>query len=132
MDRRLKVLSAFAIIIAVLVVGLWGVDFQNTITVSDLTDEHIGKRVTVEGEIKPGTLRSEDNGSTVLFTLADGNYEVDIVYAEPQPVNLMEGQSATVSGTVLPDRTISAYKLVTACPSKYSSPNTTLEPQHNT
>ncbi|MEA1944712.1 MAG: cytochrome c maturation protein CcmE [Euryarchaeota archaeon] len=127
MDKRQKTLFASAVIIVVLVVGLWGVDFQSTLAVSDLTDEHTGQRVYVEGDVKMGTLRAIDNGSTVLFTLTDGNNDIDVSYAEHQPVNLMEGQSVTVTGTILPDHTISAHRLVTECPSKYAAENTTLK-----
>jgi len=127
MDKRQKTLFAFAVIIAVLVVGLWGVDFQSTLTVSDLTDGHVGQRVCVEGDVKAGTLRAIDNGSTVLFTLTDGNNDIDVSYKEHQPVNLMEGQPVTVTGTILSHHTISAHQMVTKCPSKYAAENTTLK-----
>lgn len=127
MDKRQKTLFAVAIIAIVLVVGLWDVDFQGTFSVTDLTDDHIGQRVYVDGTVKTGTLRAIDNGSTILFTLTDGSSEINVSYSEPQPVNLMEGRPVTVAGTVMPDRTISARQLVTSCPSKYIAENTTLK-----
>ncbi len=127
MDKRQKTLFAFAVIIVVLVIGLWGVDFQGTLAVADLTDGHTGQRVCVEGDVKAGTLRAIDNGSTVLFTLTDGNNDIDVSYKEHQPVNLMEGQPVTVTGTILSDHTISAHRMVTKCPSKYAAENTTLK-----
>lgn len=73
MDRRRKTIFAFAIIAVVLVVGLWGIPIGNKqLAVSELTDEHIGTRVHVNGTVAVGTLRYMDNGSTILFTLTDG------------------------------------------------------------
>ena len=125
MDKRQKTIFASALIVGVLVVGLWGVDFQSVLSVSDLTDEHIGKQVQVNGTVMAGTLRYMNNGSTVLFTLTDGRNNVDISYVEHQPANLMEGQPATVTGKLLPDHTISARQIMTKCPSKYSTEGTT-------
>jgi cytochrome c-type biogenesis protein CcmE len=128
MDRRRKLISAFAIIAVVLVVGLWGVPFGNKqLTVSELTDEHIGKRVYVNGTVAVGTLRSIDNGSIVLFTLTDMRRDVNVSYAEHQPVNLIEGNHASVTGTFHPNNTITANQIITKCPSKYSTEATALE-----
>jgi len=123
-----RLLFASVIIVAVSVVGLWGVvDIQSTLTVSELTDEHIGESLRVNGTVKAGTLRTVNNGSTVLFTLTDGLADMNVSYSELQPVNLIEGNHVAVAGTMLPDRSISAKQLVTSCPSKYAAENTTLK-----
>jgi len=128
MDRRQKTIFASAVILVVLVVGLWGIPFgSKQLAVSELTDEHIGKQVHVNGTVAVGTLRSMDNGSTVLFTLTDGYRDVNVSYAEHQPVNLVEGNHAAVTGKLLPDNTISANQIITKCPSKYSTEATPLE-----
>ena len=126
MDRRQKTIFASAVIVVVLVVGLWGVDFQSALSVSDLTDEHIGKQVQVNGTVMAGTLRYMDKGGTVLFTLTDGHNDVDVSYVEHQPVNLIEGNHAAVTGKFLPDHTIAARQITTKCPSKYSTNETLL------
>ncbi|MEA3325541.1 MAG: cytochrome c maturation protein CcmE [Euryarchaeota archaeon] len=128
MDRRRKLVSAFAIIAVVLVVGLWDVPFGNKqLTVSELTDEHIGKRVYVNGTVAVGTLRSIDNGSIILFTLTDMRRDANVSYAEDQPVNLIEGNHAAVTGMFHPNNTITANRIITKCPSKYSTEATALE-----
>ncbi len=128
MDRRQKTVFASAVILLVLVVGLWGIPFGNKqLAVSELTDEHIGKRVHVNGTVAVGTLRSMDNGSTILFTLTDGRSDVNVSYVEHQPVNLIEGKHAAVIGMSLPNHTISANQIITKCPSKYSTEATPLE-----
>jgi len=128
MDRRWKAIFAFAIIAVVLVVGLWGIPFgSKQLAVSELTDEHIGKRVHVNGTVAVGTLRSTDNGSTVLFTLTDMRRDVNVSYAEHQPVNLIEGNHAAVTGMFRPNNTITANQIITKCPSKYSTEATALE-----
>ncbi|HIE31851.1 MAG TPA: cytochrome c maturation protein CcmE [Methanosarcinales archaeon] len=128
MDKMRRLLFASVIIVAVSVVGLWGVvDIQSTLTVSELTDEHIGESLRVNGTVKAGTLRTVNNGSTVLFTLTDGLADMNVSYSELQPVNLIEGNHVAVAGTMLPDRSISAKQLVTSCPSKYAAENTTLK-----
>jgi len=127
-DKMRRLLFASVIIVAVSVVGLWGVvDIQSTLTVSELTDEHIGESLRVNGTVKAGTLRTVNNGSTVLFTLTDGLADMNVSYSELQPVNLIEGNHVAVAGTMLPDRSISAKQLVTSCPSKYAAENTTLK-----
>ena len=128
MDRRRKALSAFAIIAVVLVVGLWGIPVGNKqLAVSELTDEHIGKRVHVNGTVAVGTLRYMDNGSTILFTLTDGRRDVNVSYVEHHPPNLIEGNHAAVTGELLSGNTISANQIITKCPSKYSTEATALE-----
>ena len=126
MDRRQKTIFASAVIVVVLVAGLWGVDFQSVLSVSDLTDEHIGKQVHVNGTVMAGTLRYMDNGRMVLFTLTDGDNDVEVSYVEHQPVNLIEGNHAAVTGKFLPDHTIAARQITTKCPSKYSTDETLL------
>nr|QNO46971.1 cytochrome c-type biogenesis protein CcmE [Methanosarcinales archaeon ANME-2c ERB4] len=128
MDRRRKALSIFVIIAVVLVVGLWGIPVGNKqLAVSELTDEHIGKRVHVNGTVAVGTLRYMDNGSTILFTLTDGHRDVNVSYVEHHPPNLVEGNHAAVTGELLPNNTISANQIITKCPSKYSTEATALE-----
>ncbi len=128
MDRRRKTILVSVVILVVLVVGLWGIPVGNKqLAVSELTDEHIGKRVYVNGTVAVGTLRSMDNGSTVLFTLTDGHRDVNVSYTEHQPVNLVEGNHASVTGKLYPNNTISANQIITKCPSKYSTEATPLE-----
>lgn len=128
MDRSRKTILAFAIIAVVLVVGLWGIPFgSKQLAVSELTDEHIGKRVYVNGTVAVGTLRYMDNGSTVLFTLTDNHRDVNVSYAEHQPVNPVEGNHAAVTGMLHSNNTISANQIITKCPSKYSTEATALE-----
>jgi cytochrome c-type biogenesis protein CcmE len=128
MDRMRKLIFTFAIIAVVLVVGLWGIPFGNKqLTVSELTDEHIGKLVRVNGTVAVGTLCSIDNGSTILFTLTDMRRDVNVSYAEHQPVNLIEGNHAAVTGMFHPNNTITANQIITKCPSKYSTEATALE-----
>ena len=128
MDRGRKTIVAFAIIAVVLVVGLWGIPFgSQQLAVSELTEAHIGKQVHVNGTVAVGTLRSIDNGSTVLFALTDNHRGVNVSYAEHQPVNLVEGNHAAVTGKLHPNNTISANQIITKCPSKYSTEATALE-----
>jgi len=52
MDRRRKTIFASVVILVVLVVGLWGIPIGNKqLAVSELTDEHIGKQVHVNGTV---------------------------------------------------------------------------------
>ncbi len=128
MDRRRKTILASAVILIVLVVGLWGIPLgTQQLAVSELTDEHIGKRVHVNGTVAVGTLRSMDNGSMILFTLTDGHRDINVSYAEHQPVNLVEGNHAAVTGKLHTNNTISANQIITKCPSKYSTEATALE-----
>ncbi|PXF61768.1 MAG: hypothetical protein C4B59_02650 [Candidatus Methanogaster sp.] len=133
MDRGRKLIFAFATIAVVLVVGLWGIPFGNKqLTVSELTDEHIGKRVHVNGTVAVGTLHRMDIGSTVVFTLTDGRSDVNVSYTgDKSSLNLIEGNHAAVNGMFLPNNTITANQIITKCPSKYSTDATALETTDN-
>jgi len=126
-SKEKTTLFACVSIAVVLVGGLWGVDLQGTLTVSDITDDHIGKTVCVNGNVKTGTLAMSDDGAIVTFTLTDGNNDVDVVYHKAQPLNLQNGMPATVTGVLQTDRTIDAHRVLSECPSKYETENVTFE-----
>lgn len=122
MNRARRLILASIVIVGVVVVGLWDIgDIGSMLAVSDLTDEHIGKSVQVNGTVMAGTLRAVDNGSTVLFTITDGYTNMNVSYSEPRPTNLIEGNHVSVYGKMQPDYSIIAKQMVTKCPSKYAT-----------
>ena len=109
------------IMILSIVIGLYGVDLDGTLTPSELTQDHIGKTVTVYGNLVPDTLTLTESGAIITFSIADYAADVGVTYAQHQPVNLQDNMPVTVTGVMLPDRTIDAHRVLSQCPSKYET-----------
>jgi len=109
------------IMILSIVIGLYGVDLDGTLTPSELTQDHIGKTVTVYGNLVPDTLTLTESGAIITFSISDYAADVGVTYAQHQPVNLQDNMPVTVTGVMLPDRTIDAHRVLSQCPSKYET-----------
>ncbi|SES66847.1 cytochrome c-type biogenesis protein CcmE [Methanococcoides vulcani] len=125
MDKKRKTIFTIIAIIAVMAIGLWGVDVeQGYYTVSDITanpQEHLGQKVNTMGIVKNGSLSISPEMTT--FTLADAedeNYEINVEYSADLPANLAEGKSISLTGTMVSETMIDAEQIVMGCPSKYS------------
>jgi len=110
-----------AIMILSIVIGLYGVDLNGTLTPSELTQEHVGKTVTVHGNLVPETIKLTESGTIITFAIADYAANVGVTYAQHQPVNLQDNMPVTVTGVMLPDHTIDAHRVLSECPSKYET-----------
>lgn len=115
-----------AITLLAIVVGLYGVDLDGSLTPTDLADEHIGKVITLNGKVLPGTQYMSPDGTFLTFTVTDGTVNVDVTYSENQPINLQDGMPVTVTGKYLPDHTIDSHRVLSECPSKYETENCTV------
>lgn len=124
MDKKQRTLVAVGFIVAVAVIGLWGVDLsQGYIMVSELTadpGQHVGQKVNTMGTIKEGTLNvTPEMISFVLLDAEDDTFEINVEYTADAPANLVEGNDVTISGTMVDKNSIDAKKIVIGCPSKY-------------
>lgn len=125
MDKKQKTLVAIGVIVAVSVIGLWGVDVsQGYLMVSELKSnpqEHIGQQINTMGSIKDGTLLiTPDIISFVLSDAEDKSIEIEVEYTGDLPANLDEGKNVTLSGTMVSSNKIEANKIVIGCSSKYT------------
>ena len=123
MVSKVKIVIVMALVI---VVGLYDVEFDGTLTPTKLTDEHIDKVVTVKGTVVPGTQYLSPDGSLLTFTMIDDTTSVNVTYSENQPVNLQDDMPVTVTGKYLEDHTIDSFRILSECPSKYETVNFTV------
>lgn len=125
MDKKQKTLVAIGVIVAVAVIGLWGVDFsQQYIMVSELTsnpDKYVGEKIGTMGVIKNGTLIvTPDIISFVLVDAEDETAEIYVEYTGDLPATLDEGKDVSMSGNMLSVDKIEATQIVVGCSSKYT------------
>jgi len=125
MDKKQKTLVAVIVIVAVSVIGLWGVDIsQGYLMVSELTSDpqqYVGHKVDTMGSIKDGTLNiTPDIISFVLTDLEDETIEIYVEYTGDLPAPLSEDKNVSLSGIMVSDNKIEANKIVVGCPSKYT------------
>ena len=125
MDKKQKTLVAIGVIVAVAVIGLWGVDFsQQYIMVSELIsnpDKYVGDKIGTMGMIKNGTLVvTPDIISFTLVDSEDGTTEIYVEYTGDLPATLDEGKDVSMSGTMVSADKIEATQIVVGCSSKYT------------
>ncbi|HZN55350.1 MAG TPA: cytochrome c maturation protein CcmE [Candidatus Polarisedimenticolaceae bacterium] len=80
----------------------------------------------VNGKVAPGTIERRDNGSRVLFTIADkeGNATLPVDFTGIIPDTFVDEADVVVEGRSRPDGVFEATKLMAKCPSKYESAKT--------
>ncbi|MDF1533811.1 MAG: cytochrome c maturation protein CcmE [Methanosarcinaceae archaeon] len=125
MDKKQKTFVAIGVIVAVAIIGLWGVDFsQQSIMISELTSNpgnYTGEKISTTGVIKNGTLIvTPDLISFVLVDKKDSTIEIDVEYTGDLPATLDEGKEISMSGTMVSANKIEATQIVVGCSSKYT------------
>ncbi|MCL7410939.1 MAG: cytochrome c maturation protein CcmE [Methanosarcinaceae archaeon] len=125
MDKKQKTFVAIGVIVAVAIIGLWGVDFsKQSIMVSELTSNpgnYTGEKISTTGVIKNGTLIvTPDLISFVLVDKKDSTIEIDVEYTGDLPATLDEGKEISMSGTMVSANKIEATQIVVGCSSKYT------------
>lgn len=125
MDKKQKTFVAIGVIVAVAIIGLWGVDFsQQYIMVSELTsnpDKYVGDKIGTMGVIKNGTLIvTPDIISFTLIDEEDETAEIYVEYTGDLPATLDEGKDISMSGTMVSADKIEATQIVVGCSSKYT------------
>ena len=125
MDKKQKTFVAIGAIVAVAIIGLWGVDFsQQYIMVSELIsnpDKYVGDKIGTMGVIKNGTLVvTPDIISFTLVDEEDATAEIYVEYTGDLPATLDEGKDVSMSGTMVSADKIEATQIVVGCSSKYT------------
>ncbi|MDO9518107.1 MAG: cytochrome c maturation protein CcmE [Methanosarcinaceae archaeon] len=125
MDKKQKTFVAIGVIVAVAIIGLWGVEFsQQSIMVSELTSNphnYTGEKISTTGVIKNGTLIvTPDLISFVLVDKEDSTIEIYVEYTGDLPATLDEGKEISMSGTMVAVDKIEATQIVVGCSSKYT------------
>ncbi|MDD2439160.1 MAG: cytochrome c maturation protein CcmE [Methanosarcinaceae archaeon] len=124
MNKKKKTLLSIAFVVAVVGIGLYGVDLsEGYLRVSELNSTQIrpGAEVNVMGIVKTGTLdRNPGLTSFELKDEEDANSSIRVEYKSELPSNVAEGKKVSISGTLVSENILEAKKIVTGCPSKYT------------
>jgi cytochrome c-type biogenesis protein CcmE len=91
-------------------------------------DTYKGKNIQVMGIVESGTFVRGD-GSTISFSLTDGQESMKIRYSGAIPQNLDEGKDVVAVGSVVGD-SLEAEKILVKCPSKYEGENPPKQNNH--
>jgi cytochrome c-type biogenesis protein CcmE len=81
-----------------------------------------GQPVRVAGDVAPGSVRQEDAGLGIRFTVTDGSGQIPVYYrGKPVPDIFGEEVQVVVEGKIGSDGTFVATTLLAKCPSKFES-----------
>lgn len=119
MVRLAKVgVMAFAVLIMVYLIVTMMMSTQPYLTVSEvISGEYVGKRVLVLGRIVNGSIATV--GDQLVFEMTDGGEVLEVRHQGP--VNLSDGTEVVVEGTYMEKGYLKAQQILTRCPSKYES-----------
>ncbi|MDO8687167.1 MAG: cytochrome c maturation protein CcmE [Dehalococcoidales bacterium] len=121
--KRLKfIIGAVIVLVAVGFLGYQGFMYSATYyyTVSEFAAQQSNfadKNVRVTGNVTAGTI--ERQGSTLKFTMTDGQNNLQVVYQGVVPDSFKAGIVAVVQGKLNPTGIFEATQLLARCPSKY-------------
>jgi len=119
-----KVLIGIAIIVIVLVIAYSSLSqflspYKYVWEVKE-DSKYSSEPVYVAGLIVDGSFRQvSDNPKVYEFDLTDGKMNMHVVYEGDLPAAFDPSQGCVVYGTIGPDGTFKAVKLLAKCPSKY-------------
>jgi cytochrome c-type biogenesis protein CcmE len=124
---NIKLLVAAAVMIAAvgfLVVNAMGSSMAYFHTVSELEASGRGMNgepVRVGGDVLPGSIQREALATELRFTITDGQSTLPVVYTGVIPDIFSEDVEVVAEGTIDPDGTLVATKLLTKCPSRFEA-----------
>ena len=93
------------------------------LTISELeakTPSVYGDRVRVSGNVVPGTIVKDSDGS-LKFQITDGNNSINVSYRGIVPDIFKDDVEAVVEGKYSENRQFNADVLLAKCPTKYES-----------
>ncbi|HUG15986.1 MAG TPA: cytochrome c maturation protein CcmE [Thermomicrobiales bacterium] len=124
---NVKLLVAAGVVVAAvgfLVVNAMGSSLAYFHTVSELEESGRGldgELVRVGGDVLAGSIQREALSSELRFTLTDGQGTLPVVYSGVIPDIFSEEVEVVAEGTIGPDGTLVANKLLTKCPSRFEA-----------
>ena len=80
-----------------------------------------GERVRVGGKVVPGSIERGQLGDELRFTITDGTQTLPVAYGEVVPDIFNDDVEVVAEGSIGPDGTFQATKLLTKCPSRFEA-----------
>jgi cytochrome c-type biogenesis protein CcmE len=81
-----------------------------------------GRRLRVGGLVEEGSVKREDGGKTILFSVSDGKTAVPVTYTGALPDLFREGQGVVIEGKLGADHTIRADTVLAKHDERYMPP----------
>jgi len=78
-----------------------------------------GEQIRVGGGVEPGSIEERALSDELRFTITDGTNLLPVVYDGVVPDIFKEDVEVVAEGTIGPDGTMTATKLLTKCPSRF-------------
>lgn len=116
------IIGAIIVLVAIGFLGYQGFVYSATYyyTVSEFAEQQsafVNKSVRVAGNVTDGTI--ERQGTTLKFTMTDGQKDLTVVYKGVIPDTFKAGIEAVVLGKLNSEGIFEASELLAKCPSKY-------------
>ena len=126
MKRFKFIIGAIIVLAAIGFLGYQGFVYSATYyyTVSEFAEQQsafVNKSVRVAGNVTDGTI--ERQGTTLKFTITDGQKNLQVVYQGVVPDTFKAGIEAVVMGKLNSSGIFEASELLAKCPSKYEPVN---------
>lgn len=80
-----------------------------------------GEQVRVGGQVVPGSVSREELSNELRFTVTDGTNTMPVTYEGVVPDIFKDDVEVVAEGTIGPDGTMVATKLLTKCPSRFDA-----------
>lgn len=78
-----------------------------------------GENVRVNGQVAPGSVEQEAQGTILRFTITDGEASLPVVYQGVVPDTFKVGNEVVVEGHLDSTGVFQAHILMPTCPSRY-------------
>jgi len=124
---NVKLLVAGSVLIATvafLVYHALGSSMAYFVTVGELqtsTTDMTGRQLRVGGNVENGSIQQAGVGQEMHFVVTDGTHTLPVTYSGTVPDIFADGVEVVVEGTMQPDGSIVANNVLTKCPSKFQS-----------
>jgi cytochrome c-type biogenesis protein CcmE len=125
----IKVGAVFGVLAGVIGWLLFGTDASDALVYSKLVEEVLdkpsdfrGRELRVEGDLKLGSIKFQEDPCEYRFTIGKEGREMDVQFPRcivPDTFRDQPGLKVTVQGKLVDDNTFLASQVIPKCPSKY-------------
>ena len=106
-----------------LVLGALGDNLTFFYSPSEITTRATSERgIRLGGLVSPGSVRREEGGTTIRFTVTDMKSSIEVVYTGLLPALFREGQGVVAEGRIGPDGVLRAQTILAKHDETYMPP----------
>ncbi len=124
LKRRKFLIGGVIVFLAIVFLSYMGLQSAATYfyTVSELKEQGssiYGENVRVNGQIVPGSVEQEAQGTILRFTIVEGEENLPVVYQGVVPDTFQVGGDIVIEGSIDGGGIFQATILMPKCPSRY-------------